>query len=59
MEYQVHSEPRGGHWTAWVTIENQTKPAGSVLLVGQTKDEAEMNAHSWGGRLDHDSSLLR
>lgn len=59
MEYQVHSEPHGGHWIAWITIENETKPAGSVMLVGKTKDEAEMNARSWGERLNYDPLLLR
>jgi hypothetical protein len=47
---EVRSEPRGPHWIAWIEDENG-KPAGSVVLVAQTKDEAEKRARRWAERL--------
>ncbi len=46
----VRSEARGPHWIAWVPDENG-KPTGSVVLVGQTKDEAEERAQAWARQL--------
>ena len=57
--YELHAEPRAGHWVAWVTAPQETRPAGAVILVGQTQEEAESNARRWAERLDTDSSLLR
>lgn len=45
--YEVRSEARGPHWVAWITRENEERPAGSVLLVGQTREEAEARARAW------------
>jgi len=42
----VRSEERGPHWVAWVPDENG-KPSGSVILVGQTREEAETRARAW------------
>jgi len=42
----VRSEARGPHWVAWVPDENG-KPSGSVILVGQTREEAETRARAW------------
>jgi hypothetical protein len=42
----VRAEQRGPHWIAWVADENG-KPAGSVVLVGQTQEEAETRAREW------------
>ena len=42
----VRSEARGPHWVAWVPDEHG-KPRGSVVLVGETKDEAEERARVW------------
>ena len=42
----VRSEARGPHWIAWVPDENG-KPRGSVVLVGQTREEAEERAQAW------------
>ena len=42
----VRSEPRGPHWVAWVPDENG-KPVGSVILVGQTQKEAETRMRAW------------
>jgi hypothetical protein len=45
--YTVHSEARGPHWIAWVTEGAETKPAGSVVLVAATQEEAEERARRW------------
>ena len=42
----VHSEARGPHWVAWVADANG-KPERSVVLVGQTRKEAEGRAKIW------------
>ena len=42
----IRSEQRGPHWIAWVSDENG-KPRGSVVLVGQTREEAEGRAREW------------
>jgi hypothetical protein len=42
----VRAEARGPHWIAWIADENG-KPAGSVVLVGQTQEEAERRARLW------------
>ena len=44
---QVRSEARGPHWVAWVPDANG-KPLGSVVLVGETREEAEERARKWG-----------
>lgn len=45
--FDVKSEQRGGHWVAWVVRTPEGKPDKSVLVVGQTKDEAEDRARAW------------
>jgi hypothetical protein len=45
--YQVHSEPRGPHWIAWVSRDGSGKPDRSVVLVGATREEAEERARRW------------
>jgi hypothetical protein len=49
MEADIRSEARGPHWIAWVADENG-KPRGSVVLVGQTREEAETRAKDWAER---------
>lgn len=44
---EIHTEQRGPHWIAWVSDEHG-KPRGSVVLVGQTREEAEARARHWG-----------
>jgi len=46
----VRSEARGPHWVAWVPDENG-KPVGSVILVGQTQEEAVARARAWATAL--------
>ena len=57
--FTVHCEQRAGHWTSWVTTGHETKAAGSVVVVGQTQEEAEANARQWADRLAADPRLLR
>jgi hypothetical protein len=45
--YQIHSEARGPHWTAWVSRDGSGKPHQSVVLVGETQEVAERNARKW------------
>ena len=42
----IRSEARGPHWVAWVADANG-KADGSVILVGQTREEAEERARVW------------
>jgi hypothetical protein len=42
--YEIHSEPRGSHWIAWVSRDGDPKPHGSVVVIGQTQAEAEARA---------------
>lgn len=58
-QYDVRSKPSGGHWVAWLTAGDDPQPAGSAILVGQTREEAEANARRWAERLDEDPRLLR
>ena len=59
INFTIHCEQRAGHWTSWVTAGNDTTAAGSVVLVGQTQEEAEANAQQWADRLSADPRLLR
>lgn len=45
----IRSEQRGPHWIAWVADESG-KPLESVVLVGQTREEAESRAKAWSER---------
>ncbi len=59
MQYEIKSEPSGGHWVAWLMAEGETKPAGAAILVGQTREEAEANARRWADSLDAEPRLQR
>ena len=41
----VRSEARGPHWVAWVPDANG-KPEGSIVVVGRTREEAEVRVYS-------------
>ena len=45
--FEIRSEAHGPHWVAWLTRTSDGKPEGSVLLVGETQEEAEANARLW------------
>jgi predicted RNase H-like HicB family nuclease len=49
--YEIRSELRGGHWVAWVVRTPDGKPDRSILLVGQTREEAEQRARNWADGL--------
>ena len=46
--FQVHSEARGPHWVAWITLPGDSGPYRSVLLVGASREEVEERARNWG-----------
>lgn len=46
-EYEIRSEPSGGHWVAWVVRTPDGKPDKSVRIVGRNKEEAEARARAW------------
>lgn len=58
-DYGIHSEPRSGHWVAWAVSGGDSRPAGAVILVGQTQEEAEAHAARWIERLADEPGLLR
>jgi hypothetical protein len=41
---EVKSEERGFHWVAWRVRPGDSSPRDSVIVVGQTQDEAERRA---------------
>jgi hypothetical protein len=45
--FDIRSAPRGPHWAAWIVEPGNEKPYGSILLVGETKEEAEAHAQTW------------
>ena len=49
---EIRSEQRGPHWIAWVA-DAQGKPAGSVILVGRSREEAEARARQWSSGVPH------
>jgi len=44
--YQIRSEARGDHWVAWITRDG-THPDRSIVIVGETQQEAEAHARRW------------
>ncbi len=45
--FTVHSEARGPHWIAWLTRDQESNPVRDVVLVGETREEAEARARRW------------
>ena len=43
---EIRSEPRGAHWIAW-RADATGKPIGAVVIVGETREEAESRAARW------------
>ena len=54
---EILSEAHGPHWVAWVARSGDRKPLDSVLLVGQTREEAEARARRRAERLRQDASM--
>jgi hypothetical protein len=46
---EIRSEARGPHWVAWLP-DADGKPENSVVLVGETREEAERRALTWSGQ---------
>jgi hypothetical protein len=42
----IRSEARGPHWVAWVA-DTAGNPQDSVVVVGETREEAEERARRW------------
>jgi hypothetical protein len=51
--YQIHSEAHGPHWIAWVSRDGSGKPDRSVILVAETREEAEKRAERWAHQADY------
>jgi hypothetical protein len=49
--FEIHSEARGPHWVAWITLAGLNGPYQSVLLVGASRKEAETRAREWSEKL--------
>jgi hypothetical protein len=45
--FEIRSEAHGPHWVAWLARPADGLPEGSILLVGETKAEAEARARRW------------
>ena len=45
--YTIHTQARGPHWIAWLTIGAETKPERSIILIAATEEEAEARARQW------------
>jgi hypothetical protein len=45
--FSIHSEARGPHWIAWLTRDPDARPVRDVVLVGETREEAESRARTW------------
>jgi hypothetical protein len=49
--FTIHSEERGPHWIAWAVRGTDPKPVLSVVVVGETRQEAEARALEWAGEV--------
>ncbi len=45
--YEIRSQERGPHWIAWVTRGESAKPDRAVVVVAETREEAETRARHW------------
>jgi hypothetical protein len=48
--FEIRSEAHGPHWVAWLVGPADGAPDQAVLLVGQTRAEAEARARLWAER---------
>jgi hypothetical protein len=48
--FEIRSEAHGPHWVAWLANAADGTPDQAVLLVGQTRAEAEARARLWAER---------
>jgi hypothetical protein len=47
VQPEVRSAARGRHWVAWVP-DDTGRPQNAVVLVAETREEAERRARDWG-----------
>ena len=45
--YTIHTQERGPHWIAWLTVGADAKPERSIVLIAATQKEAEARARQW------------
>ncbi len=45
--FDIHSAARGPHWIAWVSRPGSEGPERSIVLIGETQDEAVARARAW------------
>ena len=48
--YEIHTQARGPHWIAWLTLEGDIRPHRSMVFVARSEDEAEARARAWAER---------
>ncbi len=48
--FEIRSEARGPHWIAWIVRGGDTTPDRSVVLVGETREQAEANARTFAAQ---------
>jgi len=58
-DLDIRTESRGAHWISWVTRADSDKPLDSIILVGQTCEEAVSQANTWADKLAADPVLIR
>ena len=45
--YTIHTEARGPHWIAWLTVGAEAKPERSIILIAANQEQAEQRARQW------------
>lgn len=45
--FEVHSAARGPHWISWISRPGSDQPHRSIVLIGETQEEAEARARDW------------
>ncbi|MEE2791171.1 MAG: hypothetical protein VX453_06020 [Acidobacteriota bacterium] len=58
-DFDIKTESRGAHWIAWVSRAGSNEPLDSIILVGQTQEEAASQARTWADKLASDPVLIR
>lgn len=51
VNFDIRSEERGPHWIAWLAGDSAGKPVNAVVLIGETKEEAETRARDYAQQL--------
>ena len=51
--YEIHSEPRGPHWIAWITRAGSPKPDRSIIMVAETQEKAETRARQFADQASY------